>query len=177
MSVTGILNSSVQNNHPTQPYLITNSEFAQLGKDLTAGNLSAAQSDFAILQQSFAQPPSSTSILSSMQDSLASEFQQLSSDLKSGDLTAAQKDYSTIQQDMRNHPPHLHHSHRMRVGQDPVLSVPTGDSIPPILEQANNTAAQQAYLTLAQQLQQFAPGDAAGTTGSNVMSAPVSLIA
>jgi len=57
--------SNAFSNSPTGAlsHQLQNSQFQQLGKDLTSGNLSAAQSDFAKLQQAFAQTaaPSVTS--------------------------------------------------------------------------------------------------------------------
>ncbi|MGA2005562.1 MAG: hypothetical protein ABSG70_19440, partial [Terriglobales bacterium] len=57
MSVSGIFGSSFSNsqNVSATNYQLQNSEFQQLGQDLTSGNLSAAQSDFATLQQAFTQ--------------------------------------------------------------------------------------------------------------------------
>ncbi len=51
MSVSGIFSSSLSNNQVSSQYQLTNSEFQQLGQDLATGNLSSAQSDFAVLQQ------------------------------------------------------------------------------------------------------------------------------
>jgi len=113
MSVSGIFSSGLSKQVSSQ-YQLTNSEFQQLGKDLAAGNLSSAQSDFAILQRAFMQPAATASIssASATSDPLVQAFQQLSRDLKTGDLTAAQKDYSTIQQDMQSRfTGHLHHHH------------------------------------------------------------------
>jgi len=85
---------------------------AQLGADLQSGNLSAAQSDFARLQQDLQQqngvsshhfrhhhghPISENS--QSGQNSPATLFGELGQELQSGNLTAAQQTYSSLQQD------------------------------------------------------------------------------
>src|ERR1700683_2830641 len=97
MSVTGISSSgfseygaqSVQKNQVAQ-------EFQQLGQDLQAGNLSAAQSDFATLQQLVSQAGSAPMSASS---SSSSSF---SSPSQTGNLTAAQQDFAQIEKDFQN---------------------------------------------------------------------------
>jgi len=73
-------------------------ELWQLGQDLQAGNLSAAQSDFASLQQDV--PQNSTN--GSSQNPIGQAFSQLAPDLKSGNHSAAQQDYTTIQQNFKS---------------------------------------------------------------------------
>ena len=64
MSISGILSSSLNSLDTTsvqskfQQFHQIQQEFHQLGQDLQSGNLSAAQSDFATLQQ--LQPQSGT---------------------------------------------------------------------------------------------------------------------
>jgi len=85
---------------------------AQLGTDLQSGNLSAAQSDFATLQQDVQQqngvsshhfrhhhghPISENS--QGGQNSPATLFGELGQELQSGNLSAAQQTYSSLQQD------------------------------------------------------------------------------
>jgi hypothetical protein len=84
-------------------------EFQQLGQDLQSGNLSAAQADFATLQQLGPQAKSASSTQSA--NSLAQEFNQLAQDLQGGNLSAAQQDYAQIQQDVQNQTPQAHHHH------------------------------------------------------------------
>jgi len=85
---------------------------AQLGADLKAGNLSAAQSDFTTLQQDLQQQGGVSThrfhhhhggpILegqNGQQNSPATLFGDLGQELQSGNLTAAQQTYSTLQQD------------------------------------------------------------------------------
>ncbi len=183
MSVAGIFSSGFGNNQISSQHQLTSSEFQQLGQDLASGNLSSAQSDFAILQRVFMQPASAASTSSasaaSTSNPLAQAFQQLSSDLKSGNLTAAQKDYSTIQQDIKSEfSDHLHHAHHVGTGWD----FNTGNSqatqdLSSALAPSNSTTAQQSYASLAQQLQQYALVDAAGSASSAALTNPISLIA
>lgn len=91
------------------------SAFSALGTDLSSGNLSAAQSDYATLQKDLGQtanqappppppPPPSTNNSKSGDSTLLStllqEFSTLGTALSSGDLTSAQTAYTTIQQDL-----------------------------------------------------------------------------
>jgi hypothetical protein len=183
MSVSGIFSSSFSNNQASSQYQLTNSEFQQLGQDLATGNLSSAQSDFAILQQAFMQPAATASSTSSAfaasaSNPLAQAFQQLSSDLKSGNLTAAQKDYSTIQQDMQSK--FSSHLHRHHAGStlDPLNMVnQTSQDGSSTATQSTTTAAQQTYASLAQQLQQYALGDASGSASVTSQTNPISFMA
>jgi outer membrane protein assembly factor BamD (BamD/ComL family) len=81
----------------------------QLGQDLKAGNLSAAQSDFATLQQDIQRAGvaghhhhrlhAEGSQASGQQNGPATLFGDLGQELQSGNLTAAQQTYSALQQD------------------------------------------------------------------------------
>ncbi|MFZ1917534.1 MAG: hypothetical protein WAU58_08175 [Terriglobales bacterium] len=174
MSISGIFSSSFSNNQISSQYQLTNSEFQQLGQDLATGNLSSAQSDFAILQQAFMQPVATAS---SASNPLAQAFQQLSSDLKSGNLTAAQKDYSTIQQDMKSQFSG-HHHHHVGSGLDPLNMVnQSSPDVTSTLAQSNATTAQQTYAGLAQQLQQYALGDSSGAASVTSLTNPISFMA
>ena len=112
MSVAGILSSlsQFQLGGPT----VAKQGLQQLGQALQSGNLTAAQSDFATLQQAFAQtatPSATTSSVTSPVSSTGSSptaspvtqaFNQLASDLQSGNLSASQKDFSNLQQDVQS---------------------------------------------------------------------------
>jgi outer membrane protein assembly factor BamD (BamD/ComL family) len=146
-------------------------EFQQLGQDLQSGNLSAAQSDFATLQQVGA-PSSSQS-----QNPIAQDFSQLAQDLQSGNVSAAQQDYSKIQQDMQSQQAqhlhgrhHHHHSDGDQAGTLSQLFAQLGQA----LQSGNLSAAQQTYSTLQQDLQQLgqssAPVSASTPTASNTVS-------
>src|ERR1035438_4742169 len=93
MSISGIQGNTF---NPYQ-FATSNSrqQFQQLGQALQSGNLSAAQSDFASLQQGFSQSAAASNANStSAANPLSQAFNQLASDLQSGNLSAAQKDYS-----------------------------------------------------------------------------------
>ncbi len=170
MSISGILSSSFLQNQlgsVSSPY---QQDMQKLGQDLQSGNLSSAQSDFAILQQAFSQPSTTSgtpvaTTSTATSSPITQAFNQLASDLQSGNLTAAQKDYSTLQQDLQSpggtgH--HLHNHHRIRI---PGVGEDSG-SQNPLLQDLNQlgqsltsksvNGAQQAYATLQQQLQQSA---------------------
>lgn len=115
MSVSAISNlsnlyqqtQSVQNNRQ-----LFQQEFQQLGQDLQSGNLSAAQQDFAKLQQD--SPTAVKSLIhhrhphrmsgangsNSDANEVSQLFSQLGQDLQSGNVSAAQQAYSSLLQDL-----------------------------------------------------------------------------
>ncbi len=129
MAVTGILSGlfgigAAQGVQSTAQKL--KQEFQQLGQDLAAGNLAAAQTDFSALQQGRAQGSGASGGAAAGAGSTASlgsttsaggttaaglggnvgnpvtqAFQQLAQDLKAGNLSAAQSDFSALQQDLQ----------------------------------------------------------------------------
>jgi hypothetical protein len=121
MSVSGISSSSL---FDTSSQSVQNKmkeiqqEFQQLGQDLQSGNLSAAQSDYATLQQ---MAPQSSSSTAQGNNPLAQAFQQLSQDLQSGNVSAAQQDYTKIQQDLQSQSgqTHGHHHHHAVEAETP----------------------------------------------------------
>ena len=156
MSVAGILSSFLDSS--SQRILgkkqQSPQEFQQLGKDLQAGNLAAAQSDFATLQQN---TPGVLPSAAQNGNPLVHEFQQLSADLQSGNVPAAQQDYSTIQQGLQKGSAqlHAHHHHRIQGGGDGTPLSQLFDQLGQALQTGNLTSAQQAYTTLQQDFQQF----------------------
>src|SRR5580658_8844760 len=129
-------------------------EIQQLGKDLSAGNLSAAQADFATLQKN--DPQASTATSSTSNNPIAQAFQQLAQDLQSGNLSAAQQDFSTIQQDIQSQGGGHHHHGQggssSAASQNPVAEL--FSELGQALQSGNLSAAQQAYTTLQQDFQQ-----------------------
>jgi len=154
MSISGISGQNYSNNLVMPGTFSTRgTEFQQLGQDLATGNLSAAQSDLATLEQAFTQPASASTTTNS--NPVAQAFQQLSTDLQSGNLAAAQKDYLTIQQDFKNGFGHFHHG-RMPIEGGPVqnnlmqeLSQLGQELSSTTLQSSSASTAQQAYTTLA----------------------------
>ena len=141
-------------------------QIQQLGKDLSAGNLSAAQADFATLQKD---APPATSAASSTSNPIAQAFQKLAQDLQSGNLSAAQQDFSTIQQDSQVQGGGHHHHHGQgssTAQQNPIAQL--FSELGQALQSGNLSAAQQAYTTLQQDFQQ------SGASGSTSTTAPAS---
>ena len=130
-------------------------EFQQLGQDLQSGNLSAAQSDFATLQQSGPQANSTSS--SQSNNPLAQDFSQLSQDLQSGNVSAAQQDYAKIQQDFQTQAGQAqgHHHHHGGGGGGASEITQLMDQLGQDLQSGNVSTAQQAYNSLLQDFQQF----------------------
>ena len=138
-------------------------EFQQLGKDLQTGNLAAAQTDFAALQQ---MDPQAAPTASTAGNPIAQAFGQLAQDLQAGNLSGAQQDFVNLQQDFQGlaGTGHRHHaggasSHNPLVrGFNELLQMLSG----------NQPGAQQAYTSLQQGLGQFAKN------GSLTATPPVS---
>ena len=129
-------------------------DFQQLGQDLKSGNLSAAQTDFATLQQL---DPLAAPTASAQGNPIAQAFGQLSQDLGAGNLSAAQQDFTTIQQDFtsRTGMAQQHH-HANGTGRNPLIQ--GFDQLLQMLQLGNQPGAQQGYTSLGQSLQQFAQG-------------------
>jgi hypothetical protein len=157
MSVSGISSSSLfdllESASAQSPKQQVQQEIQQLGKDLSAGNLSAAQADFTSLQKNDPQTSSATS--STSNNPIAQAFQQLAKDLQSGNLSGAQQDSSTIQQDIQSQGGgQNHHSHAQdssATQQNPVARL--FSKLGQALQSGNLSAAQQAYTTLQQDFQ------------------------
>jgi outer membrane protein assembly factor BamD (BamD/ComL family) len=144
MSVSGV-SISLFNTQTTQTNIQkAQQEFQKLGKDLESGNLSAAQTDFATLQN--LAPPSSFTTTSTSQSNspIAEAFTQLGKDLQSGNLSAARQDFTTIQQDFQN--------------QASQSQTHLFDQLGQALKSGSLSSAQQAYTSLTQQLQQPGQG-------------------
>jgi hypothetical protein len=162
---TSAIGNSFSNQSSNLSFQLQKSQFQQLGQDLTSGNLSAAQSDFATLQQAFGKIPTASSAPSS--NPVAQAFQQLSSDLKSGSLSAANQDYSTIQQKLNNSgsSSHVHHHHASAGTAESSLLQELnqlGQELSSSTLSGNLSAAQQAY---GAPTQMFAPVEEAGGAG------------
>src|SRR5271157_4506497 len=119
MSVAGILSSAV---FSIGSQLLQSrkqqirQEFQQLGTDLQSGNLTAAQSDFAALQQDFQSQGTQThhhhhhhgggsnnSGSSSGGSEISQLFSQLGSALQSGNLSTAQQAYASMLQQFQQY--------------------------------------------------------------------------
>jgi hypothetical protein len=169
MSVSGISSSSffqydpqnVQNRQQFQQ------EFQQLGQDLQSGNLTAAQTDFATLQQS---GPLSNSASSQSSNPISQEFSQLATDLQAGNLTAAQSDFSTIQQNLQSQATQQHSGHHRHHGGGGSSAISQAlNQLGQALQSGSLTSAQQAYTTLQQDFQQFSQN-----LGTQAQTQPVS---
>jgi hypothetical protein len=177
MSVSGISSSNLFD-YVTQSVQTRKQQFQQevqqLGQDLQSGNLSAAQADFATLQQ-LGPKTSSTSSTSSAQSSnpIAQAFNQLAQDLKSGNVAAAQQDFSTIQKDVQNQAGQMHNHHHHHLSGSASSGTSAIDQLLTQLGQSlqagNLSAAQQAYSTLLEDFQQFSQ-----TNGLSPASSPSS---
>ncbi|HTA23504.1 MAG TPA: hypothetical protein VK763_08230 [Terriglobales bacterium] len=180
MSIAGILSSSLfnSNSQAISPQQQFQKEFQQLGQDLKSGNLSAAQSDFATLQQNSASSSATTSASSS--SAIAQAFSQLGKDLQSGNLSAAQQDFSNIQQDTQSQSTqaHGHHHHHHGGGGGGGSSSSSQSTLAQEfaqlgqdLQAGNVSAAQQAYSAVQQSFAAF------GANSANTSAATLSSLA
>ena len=166
MSVSGISSSNLfsYDNQSTQNNIQQfKQEFEQLGDDLKSGNMSAAQADFATLQQTGSQASSSSSTPGG--DAIGQAVQQLGQDLQSGNLSAAQKDYTTLKQDLHDKVDSMfsHHHHGHEGGGVGKLLSELGQD----LQAGDLTGAQSIFSTLQTDLQSYGQS-------STQSSAPVS---
>jgi outer membrane protein assembly factor BamD (BamD/ComL family) len=182
MSVSGISSSSLFDTAGVQSiFQQFQQTFQQLGQDLQSGNLSAAQSDFAALQNLGAQ---NSTTASQSNSPIAQAFSQLAKDLQSGNLSAAQQDFATIQQDFQNQSAqgqsqsvHGHHHHHGSGSGSSEISQLLGE-LGTALQSGDLSTAQQAYSSLVQQFQQSSPSGGAQTeTASPSSSGGVSISA
>jgi hypothetical protein len=187
MSVSGILSGVISNVLDSQTQSVQNGrqqfqqEFQQLGQDLQSGNLSAAQTEFATLQQN-APPGSPLANLNSTtqgNNSLTNAFSRLSQDLQSGNLSGAQSEYSTIQQDIQNQEQsqgaHGHHHHGGG-GEEASAISQEFQQLGQALQTGSLSGAQQAYASLQQDFEQFSAGNTSATqNGSPAPSASPSV--
>jgi hypothetical protein len=145
-------------------------EFQQLGKDLSSGNLTAAQSDFATLEKDMPQTSSSASTAQSS-NPIAQAFSQLSQDLQAGNLSAAQQDYANLQQDFQSRPAHWHHHHhRSGQGEQSQFSQ-LFEQLGQDLQAGNLSSAQSDWNSL----QQLWQGNSSSTGSSGTPYTPVSV--
>ena len=181
MSVSGISSSNLSTYDPQNnqsQFQQIQQTFQQLGQDLQSGNLSAAQSDFATLEQLAPQLNSASSTQSD--NPIAQAFSQLAKDLQSGNLSAAQQDFATIEQDFQNQAAqqtqsetaHGHHRHHGGGNEESTLSQ-LFQQLGQDLQSGNLSAAQQTFSTLQQDFQQAAQGSEASQTSSSSNSVSV----
>ena len=163
MSVSGILSSAVLG---IGAHLFQNrvqkiqTEFQKLGQDLQSGDLSAAQADFATLQQ--LQPQTSSAAPTQSANSITQDFAQLAADLKAGNTKAAQLDYAKIQQDLQSQMTQAHHRRYHHCnGKDGSSAIgQLFTQLGQALQSGNLSTAQQAYAALQQNFQPYAPTNA-----------------
>jgi outer membrane protein assembly factor BamD (BamD/ComL family) len=104
-SSTSAATSSTANSNPLEQ------AFAQLGKDLQSGNLSAAQQDYANIEQDIQNQSSQVQSHGhhhhhrggdDEQNTMSQLFEQLGQELESGNLSSAQQSYNTLAQDLQS---------------------------------------------------------------------------
>jgi hypothetical protein len=108
--------SSLSINSVTNPYQTygqnsssqNQSNFQSLANALQSGNLSAAQSAFTSLEQTF---QNQNSQQPGQSNPVSNDIQSLSSALNSGNLTSAQQAFAQLQKDMQTQQASGHHHH------------------------------------------------------------------
>ena|SRR5882724_11671870 len=168
MSIAGIASNFLLNSlSPKQTSLQQfKQEFQQMGQDLQAGNLKAAQDDYAQLQQIEQKKNSSTSQTST--SSVSQLFDQLGKDLASGNTSSAQDDFNDIVKAVQSNGPSVHHHHHHGGGGSSAQAsaVQTDlNSLGQALQSGNLSAAQAAYTSVQTDLQSI------GVVSSGAVSA------
>jgi len=184
MSVIGIASSilstlsGTQNQQPQQnPFLQIRSEFKQLGQDLQAGNLAQAQSDFTTLSQNLSSVlQNNTSNTANSANPVVQAFAKLGQDLQSGNLQAAQQDFTTIQQDTSQNAAqasgHHHRHHHVESSSNSSSSQQSSSlaqdfsQLANSLQSGNVAAAQSAFATLQNDIQQIGGAGVPATASS-----------
>ncbi len=165
-SLVGLFNDSQSIQNKKQQF---QQEFQQLGQDLQSGNLSAAQTDFASLQQLRPQTNSTASRTSRQNNSPSAQaFKQLSTDLQAGNVTGAQQDYARIQQDFLNQGAKGNHQHAGGGSGANGISQSL-EQLAQALQSGNLASAQQAYTTLQQDFQQAAQTNGLQAPGNDAV--------
>ena len=146
------------------------SQFAQLGQDLSSGSMNAAETDFITLQNDLAQATSTITSTSQSNNPIAQAFNKLSTDLQSGNLSASQSDYATIQKDFQSQSSQMHHHHHHGSGgsQDSQVSSLL-NQLGQALQSSNLSGAQADFAALQQLFQ--------GNTSSSTSSGSASIFA
>lgn len=166
MSTTAISNpvAYVPNTtRTTQPNSTTiRSKIQQLGTDLQAGNLAAAQQDYVTLSQN--------GPLANAQSTnpLVQDLQAVGAALQGGNLAGAQQAFSTFQQAAQNQGNRVHghgHHHHGGGGQSNSELSQAFSSLEQAVQSGNMSSAQAALSALQQDLQQF--GVNFGTQSTN----------
>jgi len=149
--VVAAINNSSQLASLQANYQEVRKEFAQLGQDLSAGNLTQAQADFVTLSQAASSQFGSNS-------PIAKALSNIGQALQSGDLTSAQQAFASLPVGLV--PPnavstnvHRHHGHAQL--QQSL------DQLGQALQSGNLTAAQQAFTALQQSWQATSSSGAA----------------
>ena len=183
MSVIGIASSilstlsGAQNQPPQQnPFLQIRSEFKQLGQDLQAGNLAQAQSDFTTLSQNLSSVLQNNASTTPNGNPVVTLFAKLGQDLQSGNLAAAQQDFTNIQQDTSQNAArvsgHHHRHHRAESSSNSSSSQQSSSlaqdfsQLANSLQSGNLSAAQSAFATLQNDIQQIGGTSVPATAGS-----------
>jgi hypothetical protein len=179
MSVSGVSTSSFFDHSSAgiqQQKQSLHQEFMQLGQDLQSGNLTAAQSDFAALEQNnplmSAASSSSSAASAPNTTSIGQAFNRLQQDLQTGSLSAAKQDYAALQQALQSGRPSSTHHHQNQSSGSAVNSLEQLlGQLGQALQGGNVSAALQAYSALAQDVPQL--GSILGSTASGSGVTPV----
>jgi soluble cytochrome b562 len=161
MSLTAISNSSQLSTLQTN-FQQMRKEFTQLGQDLSAGNLTQAQTDFVTLSQAAGSQFGSNSPITKALNSIGQALQ-------SGNLSAAQQAFSSLSNggaapNAVSRHSHAHHQHGGGLQQ-------ALDQLGQALQSGNLSAAQQAFATLQQNWQTVASSAATTAPGATATTA------
>jgi len=166
MSIAGTTNSMQLSSLQTS-FQQLRTDFSQLGQDLSAGNLTQAQTDFVTLSQAASSQFGSNSAISKTLSTIGQALQ-------SGDLSSAQQAFSTLPAGLvgPNAVSHHSHAHHAGAGLSQMLN-----QLGQALQSGNLSAAQQAFATLEQSFQAMGSAETTPSTPSPATTSSLSAIA
>jgi len=136
--------------------------FQSLGSALQAGDLNAAQTAFAQLQQLLPNSSDNNQIQNGQPNPFATDMNALSSALSSNNVSGAKAAFAKLQQDMQSVQGHHHHHHHHNVSASNQESGPNTlatdfQTLGQALQSGNLSAAQTAFAQLEQDFQTYNP--------------------
>jgi len=170
MSTSAITSSDPSSSAQDSVQLIQQ-ELQQVGQDLQAGNMSAAESDFVSLESSVSKVGGAGSQISG---TIHQEFSQLAADLQSGHLSTSDVAYAKIGQSLQAKAAPTHqgtkaqaspHTHHAGVAGSSELTQLT-HTLGAALKSGTLSTAQQTYDTLQSDLAQMSSDSSPSTSTS-----------
>ena len=199
MSISGISSDpTVSQNYGSNPFQQIRKDFMALKTSLSSGDLTAAQTAFATLQQDLqnvgqaqSNQQSATATATAAGGPLDNDLAAIGQALQNGDIGGAQTAFATLQKDMqqmrqtqggqqsRRAHHHHHHHHGGAQNAQNTTSNPFSDlaAISSALQSNDLSGAQNAFATLQQDLGTTSTQNATATSGTGTVTPGTDLTA